>query len=79
VVVTDTMFLVLEPDSKLKGVVRLLSLATLPTLEQIKRNFDHPDAVTFVWRQIDEREPWSLNVIMQNASECVNIICKHLK
>ena len=69
----------LEPDHKIKNVARLVAWATLPSLEQIKRNLDFPDSITFVWRKIDEKDPWQLSVIMQNANECLNFIVRHLK
>jgi hypothetical protein len=79
VVVTESVFLVLEPDHKIKNVARLVAWATLPALEQIRRNLDNPDSITFIWRKIDEKDPWNLSVVMQNANECVNLIVKHLK
>jgi hypothetical protein len=69
----------LEPDHKIKNVARLIAWATLPSLEQIRRNLDNPDSVTFIWRKVDEKDPWSLSVVMQNANECLNLIVKHLK
>jgi hypothetical protein len=79
VVVTESVFLMLEPDHKIKNVARLIAWATLPSLEQVRRNLDHPDNVTFIWRKVDEKEPWSLTVLMQNANECIQLIVKHLK
>jgi len=47
IVVTDSVFLVLEPDHKVKNVARLISWATLPSLEQLRRNLDNSDYLTF--------------------------------
>ena len=72
--------MVLEPDHKIKNVARLVAWATLPSLEQIRRNLDNPDSITFIWRKVEvEKEQWNLSLIMQNANECVNLIVKHLK
>ncbi len=79
IVVTESVFLVLEPDHKVKNVARLVAWATLPSLEQLRRNLDNSDYVTFQWRKVDHRDPWILNLIMQNANECVNLISKNLK
>lgn len=56
VVVTETVFLKLEPDHKIKNVGKLVAWATLPALEQIKRNLDNPDSITFIWRKFEENE-----------------------
>ena len=56
VIVTESVFLVLEPDHKIKNVARLVAWATLPSLEQIRRNLDNPDNITFIWRKVDEKE-----------------------
>ena len=68
----------LQPESKSKSVVRLATMATLPALEQVKRNFDNPNSVAFIWRKVDQHAQWTLNVLMPNASDCVNLICKFL-
>jgi hypothetical protein len=78
-IVTDNVFLLLEPDHKVKNVARLVAWATLPSLEQIKRHVDRPDSVTFIWRNIDDRRQWVLSLQMQNANECISMIVKHLK
>lgn len=56
IVITDSVFLLLEPDHKIKNVARLVAWATLPSLEQIRRNLDNTDYVTFIWRQVDDRD-----------------------
>jgi hypothetical protein len=61
-IVTDNVFLLLEPDHKVKNVARLVAWATLPSLEQIKRHVDRPTSVTFIWRNIDERRQWVLSL-----------------
>ena len=50
VVVTEQVFLTLEPDQKIKNLVKLSACATLPSLEQIKRNLDNSDKIVFIWR-----------------------------
>ncbi len=64
IVVTESVFLVLEPDHKVKNVARLISWATLPSLEQLRRNLDNSDYLTFQWRKVDHRDPWILDVDM---------------
>jgi hypothetical protein len=39
-VVTESVFLVLEPDHKIKNVARLVAWASLGALESIKRNME---------------------------------------
>ena len=40
VVISESVFLVLEPEPKMKGIGKLVSWGTLPTIDNIKRN--HP-------------------------------------
>ena len=70
----------LEPDQKMKGIGKLVSWGTLPTIDNIKRNLDNPDYLTISWRKVDYKEPWLLNILLpNNANDCVNLILKHLK
>jgi hypothetical protein len=78
--VTDSVLLYLEPDHKIKNVAKLIAWFSLPALEQIKRNLDNPDSISFIWRQVDTTaKQLEFRMIMQNANECVNMIVKHLK
>ena len=73
--------LYLKPDEKLKNVSKLVGWFSLGALEQIKRNLDNPDSITFIWRSPtgDEGDKAEYRLIMQNANECVNLIVKSLK
>ena len=73
------MILYLRPDSKIKNVSKLIGWFSLAALEQIKRNLDNPDSVTFIWRSEKEEDKPQYRLIMQNANECVNLIIKQLK
>lgn len=75
------MLLYLKPDEKLKNVSKLVGWFSLGALEQIKRNLDNPDSITFIWRSPtgEEEEKAEYRLIMQNANECVNLIVKALK
>lgn len=53
-VVTESILLYLEPDQKIKNVARLIAWFTLPTLEQIKRNMDSPNSLSFIWRKLED-------------------------
>lgn len=79
IVISEQVFLVLEPEPKMKGIGKLVSWGTLPTIDNIKRNLENPDYLTISWRKVDYKEPWILNIIMPNiADECVNLIIAHL-
>lgn len=60
---------------------KLVGWFSLGALEQIKRNLDNPDSITFIWRSPtgDEGDKAEYRLIMQNANECVNLIVKSLK
>lgn len=78
--ISESIFLVIEPEQKMKGIGKLVSWGTLPTIDNIRRNLDNPDYLTISWRKVDHKEPWVLNVLLpNNAQECVQHILKHLK
>ena len=78
--ISETIFLVLEPEPKMKGIAKLVSWGTLPTIDNIKRNLDNPDFLTISWRKVDYKDPWVISfLIPNNANDCVNLILKHLK
>ena len=80
IVISEQVFLVLEPEPKMKGIGKLVSWGTLPTIDNIKRNMDAPDSLTITWRKVDYKEPWILTVILpNNADDFVNLILSHLK
>lgn len=80
IVISESIFLVLEPEVSKKGIGKLSSWGTLPTIDNIKRNLDNPDFLTISWRKVDQKEPWVLNILLpNNANDCVNLILKHLK
>ena len=54
--VSDQLLLYLEPDQKIKNVSKLIGWFTLSALEQIKRNLDNPDSITFIWRKEEESD-----------------------
>ena len=67
IVVTESLFLLLEPDHKIRNVAKLMAWASLASLEQMRRNLENPDCVTFVWRKVDERDQWQLTVMIANS------------
>ena len=72
IVISETVFLLLEPESQMKGIGKLVSWGTLPTIDNIKRNLDNPDYLTISWRKVDDKEPWVLNILLpNNANDCV--------
>jgi hypothetical protein len=80
IVISESVLLVLEPDKKMKGVGKLISWGTLPTIDNIKRNLDNPDFLTISWRKVDYKDPWLLSILLpNNANDCMNLILKHLK
>jgi hypothetical protein len=51
-------------------MAKLLSVATLCSLEKLTRNLDMPEHVTFVWRKLEnQKEQWVLKVEIQNYVE----------
>jgi hypothetical protein len=54
--VTESLLLYLEPDQRIKNVARLVAWFTLPSLQQVKRNMDNPDNISFIWRKTEEQE-----------------------
>jgi hypothetical protein len=73
------VLLYLQPDEKLKNVSKLVGWFSLGALEQIRRNLDNPDSITFIWRSGEDAGKAEYRLIMQNANECINLIVKALK
>lgn len=79
-VVSENVLLVLKTDNKIKNVAKLLSWATLPSLEKIKHSLESNDSIMLQWRQVEGKKPWILTVLMNyNSNECISLIVKHLK
>lgn len=80
IAVWENSFFLFEPDTKGKDMAKLLSVATLCSLEKLTRNLDMPEHVTFVWRKLEnQKEQWVLKVEIQNYVEWINLIVKYLK
>ena len=60
-------------------MVRLISVATLCSLEKIVRNLDMPDSATFIWRSVGDEEPWVLKLEIQNSETVINAIVNYMK
>ena len=70
IAVCENSFFMFEPDAKKKDMAKLLSVATLCSLEKMSRNLDMPDYVTFVWRKLEnQKDQWVLKVEIQNYVE----------
>ena len=50
IVISEEVFLLLEPETQMKGIGKLISWGTLATIDSIKRSFDNSDYITLVWR-----------------------------
>lgn len=63
----------------MKGVGRLVSWGTLPTIDNVRRNLENLDSITITWRKVDYKEPWMLTLILPNiGEEVVNLITGQL-
>jgi hypothetical protein len=83
-IVTESVLLYVEPDNKIKNVARLTGWFTLPSLEQIKRSVDQPDSLVFVYRRkleegVSAPQTLEFKIVMQNSTDCINMIVKNLK
>lgn len=57
----------------------LLSWATLQSLDKLRRNLNRPDLVSFVWRHIEGKQPWVLNLLIEKHEECINCIVSNMQ
>jgi len=57
----------------------LLSWATLQSLDKLRRNLNRPDLVSFVWRHIDGKQPWVLNLLIPKHEECISTIVTNMQ
>jgi len=61
-------------------VARLVAWFTLPSLQQVKRNMDNADNISFIWRKLEDQETQlEFKMVMKNSQECLNLITKNLK
>lgn len=81
IVVTESMVLYLEPDHKIKNVARLNAWFTLPALEQINRNMENPNSISFIWRKLEDSGDHQLEFkfVMKNSSDCINFLLAKFK
>lgn len=64
----------------MKGIGKLVSWGTLPTIDNIKRNMDQPDYLTITWRKVDYKEPWILHVILsENSEDFMKLLLNHFE
>ena len=57
-----------------------MSWGTLPTIDNIKRNLENPEFLTIIWRKVDYKEPWVLNILLpNNAHDFIKLIIQNLK
>lgn len=61
-------------------MARLVAWFTLPSLQQVKRNMDNADNISFIWRKLEDQETQlEFKMVMKNSQECLNLITKNLK
>ena len=69
IVVTESVFLKLKIDPKIKNVAKLVAWATLPALETIKHSMEYMEQVSITFRSIKQDvKPWVLSVQMHQNS-----------
>lgn len=77
---SESILLYLEPDHKVKNVARLIAWFTLPSLEQMKRNMENPNSLSFIWRKLEDADhQLEFKMVMQNSGDCISLITKNLK
>ena len=81
IVVTESCFLKLKIDPKVKNVAKLVAWATLPALETIKHSLEYSEQLSISFRSIKQGvKPWVLHVQMhQNSQDCIALIRRRLK
>jgi hypothetical protein len=78
-VITQSAMLILEPQKQMRNMGLLLSWATLQSLDKLRRNLNRPDLVSFVWRHIEGKQPWVLNLLISKHEECINTIVSNMQ
>ncbi len=59
-VISESAFLLLEPDEKRKNICTLSIYATLYALQRIERDLDTPNKIIFYWHRPDRKVNFSL-------------------
>ena len=58
-----------------------MSWASLQSLDKLRRNLSRPDLVTFVWRHVDGKQPWVLNLVVRGGQHeaCISQIVANMQ
>jgi hypothetical protein len=77
-VVTPSVLLLLDPVEKVEGFGTLQAWASLQSLNKIRRNNVMQELMTLIFKAAEERQPWVLNLMVQNHWQCIELVCRHL-
>jgi len=78
-VVTPGVLLLIEPLENAAGYGTLQAWASLQSLNKIRRNNVMQELMTLIFKAANERQPWVLNLMVQNHHTCLELICRHLQ
>ena len=62
-VVSESIFLLLEPEETRKNQCTLTTFATLLTLDKIERDLDTPNKIIFYWHKPDKKVTYCIYVL----------------
>ena len=78
-VITPTAMLLFEPQKHQRTYGTLISWATLQSLDKLRRNLSRPGLVSFVWRHMEGKQPWVLNLLIQNYDDCIGTLVSNMQ
>lgn len=57
----------------------LLAWATLQSLDKLRRNLNRPELVSFIWRHVEGKQPWVLNLLIKNHEQCIGLLVTNMQ
>lgn len=79
IVVSESAFLLLQPEDKRKNYCTLITCATLHSLAKIERDLDVPKKITFFWRKPEKRDVIKQELYVEKANHCISFIVTQIK
>jgi hypothetical protein len=51
----------------------------MQSLDKLRRNLSRPELVSFVWRHVEGKQPWVLNLLIPKYEECIGVLVTNMQ
>jgi hypothetical protein len=77
-VVTRSALLLFQPIEQNIQYGILIAWASLQSISRLRKNAASPQYLSIIFKPVDEKQPWVLNLIIPNYDECSKMIVANL-